>query len=333
MLKNMMRKILFSILNDNTINLFYQIYYRVRYPGEMKKLCCFGNKNPDKTFYIIRPRSDCTEGLMSLFINAAKNIHYAKENGYEPIIDFLNYKSQYQNEDGKKINSWEVYFTQPTIYSLEEVYKSKNVILSGLEIQWYSCKLYKINFSDKALRTLHQDIFSKIQFSNDILMALYSELDKLCLNFEKTLGLYVRGTDYTLLKPSGHPVQPTVDQVMEIADQYLGQYNIEKIFLVTEDGNIHDIIKKRYGKRCVVASFDSFITDYNEKKYLSHSLGINKLGDSSIQRGINYLVKLIILSKCAYFVGGKTMGSWAACIFSEQNFKSKYIFDLGVYGK
>ena len=332
-LKSKIRKTMFSLMSKKNIDTFYRIYYKVRYPKEMQKKCSFGNKNPDKTFYVIRPRTDCTEGLMSLFMNVAKNMHFAYEHNYEPIVDFENYKTQYMDSSIGEKNVWEYYFTQPTDYKLSDVYQSKNVILSGLDIHLYKLNLFEVSFLDADLKNLHDDIFTKIQFNNGIINAAKDEINKLGINPTKTLALYLRGTDYIKLKPSGHPVQPTVEQAVEIVDKYINQYDIEKIFLTTEDGDIYKKIKDKYGNMCVITSFDSFVNNYNGKDYLSHHQSINDLGSSPYQRGFNYLVKLIILSKCEYFIGGNTMGSWAACAFAEQPFKSKYVFDLGMYGK
>lgn len=332
-IKNYLRKLIFSALNDEAIEGFYQIYYRLMYPKEMQIRKTYGDLNPDMIFYVIRPRTDCTEGLMSLFMNVTKNIHYAQENGYEPIVDFLNYKTQYSKENMNQENAWEYFFTQPSQYSLEEVYHSKNVILSGLEIQWYRPEIYNVDFSNNMLRKLHFDIFSSINFSEEVMKNVNLEVHKLQLNYDKTLALYLRGTDYIKLKPSGHPVQPTVRQAVEIINQYIYKYNIDKIFLVTEDGEIYRTIKSIYDNRCVIVSFDSFINNYKGEKFLSHDDSIKELSGLPYQRGLNYLVKLIILSKCAYFIGGNTMGSWAACTFSEKDYVDKYVFDLGVYGK
>lgn len=332
-LKNNLRKLLFSKLGDKSIERFYRIYYRLRYPRQMSKKYSFGMQNQEIIFYVIRPREDCIEGLMSLFMNVAKNVYYAKEHGYVPIVDFQNYKTQYDDKSITCPNAWEYYFTQPSQYRLEEVYQSKNVILSGLEIQWYRPSLFERNFSNDELCELYKNIFSYIQLNENVHKAVASEISQLDIDCKKTLGLYLRGTDYIALKPAGHPVQPTVRQARKIVDEYLQMYEIEKIFLVTEDGNIYNEISEIYGNKCVIVSFDHFINNYNGKKFLSHNPSIEELSESPYIRGMNYLVKLIILSKCAYFIGGNTMGSWAANIFANNQFIAKHIFDLGIYGK
>lgn len=332
-MKNIIRKIIFKNMNQDSLDAFYRIYYQVRYPKEMQKKCSFGSLNEDQTFYVIRPRTDGTEGLMSLFINVAKNLFYASECGYEAIIDFQNYHTQYDDVIEGESNSWNFYFTQPTRKSLEEVYKSRRVILSGLEIQWYRPDIFERNYDDDKLLRAHDFIFEKIGFSDAVLEAVNTEIEKMNINFDNTLGLYLRGTDYISLQPSGHPIQPTIEQAVEVVKRYEEQFQIEKIFLVTEDGNIFKMIKELYGDKCIVVSYDSFVINYDGKKYLSHDKCIQELDSSPYMRGLNYLTKLIILSRCSFFVGGDTMGAWASCIFSKGKFKSKYIFNLGCYGK
>lgn len=328
MIKNKIKKIVFSKLSKNTINLIYSFYYRIRYPEQMQKKKTFGDENEDKIFYVIRPRTDGVEGLMSLFINVIKNMAYAEANNYTSVVDFKNYNTQYKVENE---NAWELFFTQPSLVSLDEVYRSKHVILSGLEIQKYENPLINKSFNSDDLKRLHDFVFSKINYSEAVHNTVETEVINLELNLEKTLGLYLRGTDYVALKPAGHPVQPTVAQAIEIVDQYLDRYEIDYIFLVTEDFNIYKKVKSKYGDMCHIVSYDKFVENYNGADFLSKDSSISELDESPYKRGLNYLVKLIILSKCAYFIGGDTMGSWASCILADERFIDKYIFNLGIY--
>ena len=52
------------------------------------------------------------------------------------------------------------------------------------------------------------------------------------------IGLYLRGTDYTKLKPTGEAAQPTVEEAIERAKQYM-ENNDKKVFLVTEDEEVY----------------------------------------------------------------------------------------------
>lgn len=320
-------------MSQNMIDYFYKLYYKIKYPQEMEAKCSYGEKNPEIVFYVIRPRVDGTEGLMSLFMNVIRNLLYADRKGYVCVVDFKNYHTQYDDNINGETNSWNFYFTQPSKYTLEEVYLSKNVILSGLEIQWYRPTLLEKGDKVESLKELHDFIFTKLYFRDKVLDAVKSEEEKLHMDYSTTVGVYLRGTDYIDLKPSGHPVQPTVEQAMLVIDEYTRKYNVDSIFLVTEDVRIYNAVKNKYGEVCKTVSNDSFIQHYSGKNFLSHDKSVNELDESPYFRGLNYLVKLIILSKCEYFVGGDTMGSRAACIFSGDNYKELYMFNLGLYGK
>lgn len=327
-LKEFIRKKLLSKLNKKALDSAYSVYYKLRYPNLMEKKRTYGNYNKDKIFYVIRPRTDGVEGLMSLFINVVKNMVYAVEHDYTAIVDFKNYKTQYQESNE---NVWELFFTQPSNVSLEEVYRSKNVILSGLEIQRYENPLIDKSYNNDNINRLHDFIFNRIDYKDAVYKTVGEEISKLGLDFGNTIGLYLRGTDYVALKPAGHPVQPTVEEAIEVVNDFKNRYGLKKIFLVTEDGTIYKKIKEQYGDECIIVSYDTFVNNYSGKDFLSQDKALKDLDESPYNRGIHYLVKLIILSKCSYFIGGDTMGSWASCIFSGKELIDKYIFDLGFY--
>lgn len=332
--KDSFRKVVFSKLNQEQIDSFYKIYYKLRYPSEMQKRISGGTLNPDKIIYIIRPRVDGTEGLMSLYMNVIRNLFYAEQHGYTCVVDFKNYKTQYSDSDHPgSVNIWDLFFTQPSNIVLEDAYKSKNIIFSGLEIQLFRPDVLEVSFEKEHLKKLHEFIFSKVDFSEITRKKVSEEEQKLNLNYQTTLGLYLRGTDYTSLKPSGHPIQPTVNQACEkINELLLTHPGIERIFLVTEDNNIYKEIKYRYPDKCSIVSFDSFVKDYSGNHLLAHDKSVSELG-TPYERGMNYLVKLIILSKCNYLICGNTMGSWSAAIFNGGIGNYIYAFDLGRYGK
>lgn len=332
-IKNFIRRVVLGNMSQKTVDSIYKVYSKMRYPNQMQKKCSFGEKNADRIIYIIRPRTDGTEGLMSLFINVVRNICYAEKHSYEPVIDFKNYYTQYSDDvDGEK-NAWNYYFTQPSKCSLEDAYESKNVIISGLEISWYKTDLLKRSYDNFDLKRTHDFIFSKIDFNENVKCIADATIKRMNIQLENTIGLYLRGTDYTALKPAGHPIQPTVGQAIEVVDEYIKKYGIGKIFLVTEDASIFQSIKSKYREICVTIPNDTFVENYQGNNYLSHDKSLSELNESPYGRGLNYLIKLIVLSRCAYFIGGDTMGSWSTMLFAGDAYKDKYVFDLGVYGK
>lgn len=319
------KKLTFS-LPKPIVKIIYNIYYYFRYHDQIEQTKCFGQLNPHETFYVIRPRKDCVEGLMSLFVNVLKQLLYAQAHNYIPVVDFENYPTQYQ--DSKDCNIWENYFAQPSPYSLHEVYQSKNVILSGLSVLNNNYDMLRQSYDNDQLLNLHNFISRSIQFKRSVLDCVEDELNH--IDVSHSVGLYLRGTDYMKLRPAGHPVQPTVEQAVEVVNQYLEKYDLDSIFLVTEDYTIYQNIVSVYGDKVHIPSYDVFVKDYHGVTYLSKDNCIRQLSDSAYLRGLNYLCKLIILSKCSYLVGGNTNGSWMACAFSK-GYKDRYIFDLGKY--
>lgn len=309
------------------IDLFYFGYNRVKYPDLVEKKKRYGMLNPDSTFYVIRPRRDSVEGLMSLLLYVCEQISYAEKKGWIPVVDFQNYKTQYNCSDGK--NSWEIFFKQLNGQSLNAVYQSKKVVLSGINASRKAESYFKEkSVKETDIKKVHALFEKYIRCSDEVEKLLMQEKRKIVP--ERSLGLYLRGTDYVKLRPTGEAVQPTIEQALEVADKYMEQFDLNKVFLVTEDAQVYEKVFEHYKDKLMITSFDVFISKYSAKKFLAEDDAIKELGESPYTRGINYLTKIKLLSECKCIVGGKTCGSWAACAFASSQTK-KYIFELGNY--
>ena len=323
-IKNELKHLLFKMPRGIRKN-FYLIYNSIKFSKYKEEKKSYGNLNQDKIFYIIRPRPGKVEGLMALFLDVIKHLEYADKRNYIPFVDFANYETQYY-EKGK--NAWELFFCQVSNYSLEEIYQSKNVILSGLNVLEKSPEYINQKFDDNSLMLVRKIVRKYIKIKPEIQLLVNEELMK--LGIDDCLGLYLRGTDYIKLKPAGHPVQPTTIQAIQKIDEYFLNNPNKKIFLVTEDANIYSAIIHKYGENVCTINKDVYVYDYDGKDFLSMDDSIKQLGMSSSQRGITYLIKILLLSKCKDLIGGNTSGSWAACVLAN-SFDYIYIFDLGRY--
>lgn len=327
-IKNALKHVLFK-LPDPVIDGFYYLYNSIQYPEMREKYICGGENHPNETFYVIRPRTDCVEGLMSLFLNVIKHLEYASHKGWIPVVDFENYRTQYTDLTQDIKNVWEYYFEQTSDFSLEDVYKSKSIRLSGLNAVRKASPALQQKYDPESLSIARQILREYIRFNPAVIELVENELSR--FNPGESVGLYLRGTDYVNLRPSGHPVQPTVEQAITVVDKMLERHLIKHIFLVTEDGEIYKFVKKYYGDKLCIVSYDSFINGYQSRGFISENPEqMKQLADTPYQRGMNYLCKLIVLSKCRYFVGGNTNGAWAACAFSD-GFEEQYVFELGKY--
>ena len=302
------------------------LYYCVAKRNILQKRMSFGQMNSDRVIYVIKPDyQDGVEGLLSLINKQILYMAYAKKKGYCPYIDWKNYKTQYY--DGKN-NAWEYFFKQPSNLTENEVYKSKKVYLSGWSFKTVNPEgLFEADvFTDKRIREKSSEMLCEhIRFSDEVLSIVNKEATS--LNISECIGVYIRGTDYVKLKPSGEYVQPSVDQMKCKIHEFENKYNAP-IFLVTEDGDIFDNLKKEFGNTIRIVSFDTFIRNYEGKDVLSKSDVLEK--DKKL-RGQKYLAKMILLAKCKYFVGSMTQGSKFSYILNNGNYSDEYVFDLGLY--
>lgn len=301
-------------------------YYCIARRDVLQKKKSFGEYNENKTIYLIKPDyQDGVEGLLSLIHKQVIYIDYAKQKGYIPYVDWKNYITQYYNGTD---NVWEYFFVQPSEITEEEVYSCKNVYLSG----WTFNNINPLGLFEKDIffnkeieKKSYDLLFNNLRFSNEVLKAVETEAQN--IDIDKCIGVYVRGTDYVRLKPSGEYIQPNVRQVEEQIIKFVNKYNAP-IFLVTEDGEIYDSLVIKFGKSIRTVSYDSFIYNYDGKDVLSKS---NVLEVNKKLRGQRYLVKMILLSKCKYLISSITQGSKFSYALNGGKYIDEYIFNLGLY--
>lgn len=303
------------------------IYYLLLNRKMLEKRMRFGDKNPDEIIYIIRPTSENgIQGLMSLFVQTLRKIDYAKKKRYIPVVDFKNYNTQYS--DGKS-NAWEFFFKQPGNISLEEAYESKNVILSGVSLfKRENFNLYKdtIFIDDRMSEYCYNIINNFIKYDEIVNKMVEEENDRIMV--ENCIGVYIRGTDYTKLKPPGEYIQPSINEVIEKINEFMKNDEKMNIFLVTEDLDNYKILKEKYSEKLKIVSYDNFIDSSQVSDFLSHE---NLLENDVVKRGRDYLVKEILLSKCKCLISSITYGSIAAFAINGNKYKDKYIFNKGKY--
>ena len=301
-------------------------YYCIARRDILQKKKSYGKENDNKIVYVIKPDyQDGVEGLLSLLHKQILYIDYAKRKGYIPYVDWKNYKTQYY--DGEN-NVWNYFFKQPSEISGKEVYLSKNVYLSGWTLKNINpLGLFesRIFFDKKIEKRSYDVLISNLRFCDEVLKIVEEEAKN--IGVDSCIGVYVRGTDYIRLKPSGEYIQPDIKQVEEQIINFTNKYNAP-IFLVTEDGDIYDSLVSKFGTSIKIVSYDSFIRNYDGKDVLSKS---NVLDEDKKLRGQRYLVKMILLSRCKYLISSITQGSKFSYALNGGRYIDEYIFNLGLY--
>lgn len=301
-------------------------YTLLCHPERLPVRKCFGDRNPGETVFVIRPNSeDGVQGLMSLFVQTMQWIDYAKRKHYLPYVDFKSFQTQYS--DGN--NVWEYFFSQPSRLTYDEVYQSRSVRFSGpMLFDDVDYRLYEKDiFTDSALCARCCDlIWDNIRLSDEA--EALADAEGAALDIQNCIGVFIRGTDYTALKPSGEFVQPTIEMVVEKIDEYLHRMPDAHIFLVTEDAANYEALRRIYGEKLLITSYDHFLSNYDGKDFLSKS---HVLTEDKKKRGMEYLVKILLLSRCSCLISSITRGSISAYAMNGNRYNSSYIFDLGLY--
>lgn len=286
-----------------------------------------GGENPDKIFYVIR-RQDCYCGLFSLFLTNLQRIDDAVKAGYIPVVDMQNDFNIYLAEDkiGKE-NAWEYYFKQPLGYSLQDIGRSRNVIIGSgavppmfpyLEIDFLNGKTGELEYWRRL-------VGKYMRLSDEAVQKVEEEYNRLFTQSDKILGVKCRGTDYTNGKPKNHPIQPTPEQAVAKAEEIFRERCCTKVFLATEDVAFYHKFVDKFGDKLIV----------NKTKYADYqggSVGKEEYEreDGGYQAGMEYLITTMLLARCHCLCAGCASGTVAALLLTE-GYEYTYLFDLGKY--
>lgn len=291
-----------------------------------ERTCSYGTKNPDKIFYVIGV-NHTTAGLFAIVKSVFCHIYYAIENGYIPVVDMHDFKSQLSLES-TKTNAWEIFFEQPCGYSLTDISNCKNIIRSA---SLPYPKGVEIGFDtdiDEAFYARYHDAFKKYIRPSDAVRR-YS-LDKFDLIFKgkgRVLGVLCRGTDYIENHPIGHPIQPSIGEALQRVLSQFEDPEYNYVFLATEDKKYYDEFKETF-KDKLLFSGQKLYKGMNGKQYLSE---IPVADDMEKWHNIvDYYSTIYMLSRCDGLVAGLTCGSICAYLMSD-SYEDVYFWNLGKY--
>ena len=289
-----------------------------------EKRVSYGTENPDKTFYVVR-RAGSKVGLFSLVLTSLGYIKYAVDHGYIPVIDMSNEDNTYMQKD-RKGNVWEYYFEQPCGYTLDDIRHSSHVIIgNGIIDGHVPFPGENIAYNEEELKKW-RTVADRYLIVRSEIRQEADELWKRLVGCQRVLGVLLRGTDYVNSRPKNHPVQPTIEQAIDKIDEVLAKQKFQKIYLATEDAGIYQKLCNRYGEKIVSMDVERYITDKTEN---INDISVKK-STNKYQMGKDYLINILLLSKCDYLLAGNAGGSQGALLFRDRK-SAKYIFDFGRY--
>ena len=316
----------------------------------------WGDDYPNQTFYIVRRPNQW--GLMSIYVMYLRYFDYAIRRGWIPVVDMetaSNLYSKRSTDDGYSAtgqpvdnlrgaesiaelpsaqsfqNSWEYFFEQPCGYSLKDVAHAKHVVISGQHI--LTPDTFQIDWNcinDERLlakwRSLAKTTIRLSPGARQYVDRAKSTMQRsFCDN--KVLGVYCRGTDYTHLKPKGHPVQPTPEMVISKAREMMDRYGYKTIYLVTEDADVLNLFTQEFGAQELLY-LDVKRYEPNQKYIWENE---EMLGRSRIQNGLEYLSSMKLIAECDSLICGLTGGTTALFLMRDRSYTHQYVYDLGRY--
>lgn len=299
----------------NTMRFIIKRYRSLSVMTSLFWKCCnrvtWGDKNPDKVFYLIKNTLDAG-GMADLIKFTLYRAVMAEEKHLIPIVD-LSVKgdnNQFNNGDGT--NVWTMFFEQLTDIPLEEVYNSKNVILSVDKLD-----IFNPYILEKHYFTDHKFMFKKyLRFNKNVseyIDDLYSQ--KMPKNQERILGVIGRESDYTAEKsrwvPKPLEQESFLKEVMEAKERWKCKY----IFLATEDKNVYDLFMKSDLADSIIA-VDQERIDYSDEKNKNLFLSEIKIRDkmNGYADNLRYLGILWLLSKCNSLISTCECGAFQCAV-------------------
>jgi hypothetical protein len=315
----------YAIRRTKTNNKLNEIVPVVPYLLLFEKRVTLSEKYPDKTFYIIRDKPKNLANLGAYFYSVLYHIMYADACGYIPVVDMENYLTAYNEK--KPIhgtwNAWEYYFKQPSAYTLEEAYSAKNVIFSPWDREGaaFPYSLAFVNESSVAIRNNY--IKKYISFAPQVVEAT-TEKSMLFNGKKNILGVMIPNLYKKLMF---HPIVPDSAMFLQKAIEAVKEWNMEYIFLSTIDECVASSFKDKLLlperariKPQSIPEEDGLLSDH--KNY--------PIQQGPYTAGLEYLIDMIMLSKCDAYIGPLSFGSDLAIDLNGNQYRNRFIFDSGL---
>ena len=285
----------------------------------------------NKIFVIIRNPSmhDC--GLFCYYNIYLSCIESFLIKGYIPIIDLKSFPNLLNGYiiNSSNINPWEDFFEQPFCYNLNDVLNNAEKILFFKCTKPCKGSLF-VDYFKKDLSIIFWSNIAKnyIPIKKELIKESKIIKRKLFKNSNNVLGVFIRGTDYISVKKIGHPKVPSTEQVIKDIKKMDKKYLYDMIFIVTEDIRIRKQIINEFSYKLKFLSPKKELKyNYTQKKLLFNYHSI--VGNRDNLK--NYILNMIILSKCIDIITSLTNGSVFVFIFNKGIFRHKKVYNLGFY--
>ena len=267
-------------------------------------------------------------GIFSYYLLFASEVAECIQNGLIPIIDLKNVKNEWNK--GKEIgyNPWSLYYEPPVGLDIEDIDMESSQIIIRDNIPAENirpCDSMEFLTNDIAV-DYWRKFLKKYFVCTDKMQKFLDVRYKDTIAGKRVLGVLCRGTDYKILQPKEHPIQPEVSDMINKVNEVVEEKGYTHIYLATEDIEIEKKFQEAFGERLIVSK--DMKIGYEAQEYLSTYMEQEKIDFESNTR--EYLASMYILSKCNALIAGRTSGSIAAFLMSE-GYEYHYFYNLGRY--
>jgi hypothetical protein len=312
-------------LPKKVINIIPRYFSNRQIKSFLEQHKSFGKLNPDKTFYVIRRRPPGW-GFYSNIFFVLEGLELAQKNGFIPVVDMENYwvgeLSSLRKINGTS-NAWCYFFNQVSGYSLEEVYKSKNVILSnGSNIlgknNWLTNRSITLATSYSLLKNAKLIIDKYLSLNNETLK--FVEEIKNGINWDggKTLGVFIRGTPYFQNIHFPDNTIPKLEFFISEVKSLVLKKSIKCVYVSTEDYRVYNFICSEFKDIMVIPSirYDTKekVMDWEANQKMTHVDGLVKM---NYEKTLLYLAEINLLIDCVDFIG--TFSNASAFVLAARN--------------
>ena len=290
----------------------------------------YGSLNPDKTFFVIRifpPGS----GFGAMYIYVLGYMKYAYEKGWIPVVDMKNYETMYTDNEpyNGTSNVWEYFFEQPLNivdnkrYTLEEVYQSKNVILSNGTMD----EVYDSSCNAQTLQWQY-DMAKRVPFNQYMQTHLDKVYKHMFCDKESVLGVAMREGGRKRGTPYGHSKVPERAEMLELCKEKMKELNIETLLVTSEEADCIAYFCDRIPKTIF----------YERDRMTEEEAESGDTMDGAFSGRVriadhvkSYLTELYLLSKCDAIMGVRTNGIVCSVIWNEEKYESVEFIEKGYY--
>ena len=268
-------------------------------------------------------------GLFCHFTYNLGWMRWAEEHGYRCYVDMRTPSNIFTRTQAIDFNPWDLYFRQTC--DATDLIDARKVLTTTFRYfppQFPGIFLDLYDQDNPEFKFWREFTHKHIALSDSMARMVDEQQDRIFAHEDRILGCLVRGTDYTAMKPARHPVQPEPRQVIEDAKRICAERKLKKVFLATEDAKVRDMFTQAFGPDLLISQTD--LPDY-KGSYLARSGALGDL-EKTLRISTQYLISVVLLSRCPCLLAGCASGSMGAALLSK-GFELMQIYNLGTYAE